>query len=266
MADGARPSTAAMNGRLWGARSRDWAEIQEATAVPLFEAVMARVGVRAGSRCLDLACGAGRASAVAAARGGAVSGIDAAEPMLEIAKERTPVGDFRLADLQALPFDDESFDVVTSFNGVQFAADPVAALKEARRVTRPDGVVAIAVWDHPSRVEMASVILSLGTLLPPPPPGTPGPFALSEPGALERLARQAGLSARETFAVPSTGTYPDLATALRGFNSTGVAVRAAEAAGEDAVSHVHTAALRPFLQEDGSLQIGMGFLCLLAEP
>lgn len=265
MAD-AKPSTAGVNGRLWGAHARDWAEVQEARTQPLFEAVLERAGVSAGTRCLDLACGAGGASAVAGAKGAQVAGIDAAEPMLEIARERTPDGDFRKADLESLPFDDEAFDVVTSFNGVQFAADPVAALKEARRVTKPGGVIAITVWDHPSRVPMASVIQSLGSLLPPPPPGTPGPFALSEPGALERLARQGGLTARETFTISVTGRYPDLATALRGFNSTGVAVRAAEAVGEQSVSLVHTAALRPFEQADGSLTIGMGFLCLLAEP
>ena len=77
------------------------------------------------------------AASIAAARGAAVSGFDAAEAMLAIARERVPAGDFRVADLEAMPFSDASFDVVTGFNAFQFAGDPVRALSEARRVARP---------------------------------------------------------------------------------------------------------------------------------
>ncbi|MBA3910085.1 MAG: hypothetical protein C0524_09400 [Rhodobacter sp.] len=74
---------------------------------------------------------------MAASRGAVVSGFDAAEALLEIARERVPGGDFRTADLEAMPFGDAVFDVVTGFNAFQFAGDPVRALSEARRVTRP---------------------------------------------------------------------------------------------------------------------------------
>lgn len=264
MTDGARPQTATVNGRLWGARARDWAEVQEATARPAYEAVLTRAGVGPGSAYLDLGCGAGLAARLAADRGATVSGVDAAGPLLAIARERTPEGDFRLGDLESLPFADGMFDLVTGFNAFQYAGDPVVALKAARRVARPGGLVAIMVWSEPADMPMASVITALGKLLPPPPPGSGGPFALSGEAALRGLAEAAGLQPEAVFDVSEPIRYPDLQTALRGLNASGVAARAIETAGEDAVSKAHADALAPFRGQDGGYVIGAAFRCLLA--
>ena len=67
--------------------------------------------------------------AIAAASGARVSGIDAAQALLDIARQRRPGGDFRQGDLEESPFDDHSFDV-TDFNSFQYAGDPVVALSE----------------------------------------------------------------------------------------------------------------------------------------
>ena len=132
-----KPRTGDANGRLWGAHASDWAEIQEGMARPAYEAVMEHTRVGPGTRYLDVGCGAGMAAQFAAARGALVSGIDAAEALLEIARQRTPGGDFRRGDLEELPFDDQSFDVVTGFNSFQYAGNPAVALSAARRVTKP---------------------------------------------------------------------------------------------------------------------------------
>ena len=79
------------------------------------------------------------AALLASDRGAQVSGIDAAESLLTVARERVAAAVFRLGDLQDLPFADGCFDVVTGFNSFQFAADPVAALMEAGRVTKRTG-------------------------------------------------------------------------------------------------------------------------------
>lgn len=256
--------SAELNGRLWGARARDWADVIKSRTRPLFEAVLDRVGVGAGSRVLDLACGAGLAAAIAAERGAEVWGVDAAEPMLAIARERTPAGRFETADLESLPFPDATFDAVTSFNGVQFAADPHAALTEARRVLTPTGKVGVALWAPPARVEAASVIQALGPLLPPPPPGAPGPFALSEPETLGALLREAGLHPVETFEVAFAVDYPDLDTAVRGYDGTGVAERARGLIGEEAVSRALRAALERFVRDGGVVRVGMAFTGITA--
>lgn len=145
-----KPQTADINGRLWGARASDWADIQEGMVRPVYEAVLERTRVPPGARYLDVGCGAGMAAQIAAASGMQVSGIDAAEALLKIARRRTPEGDFRRGDLEDLPFDDRSFDLVTGFNSFQYAGNPVVALAEARRVTRPGGAVVIMTWAIPT--------------------------------------------------------------------------------------------------------------------
>ncbi|WP_198376082.1 class I SAM-dependent methyltransferase [Neoroseomonas rubea] len=108
--------TSGTNGRLWGARARDWAEVQEGQCAAAFQAVLDHAGAGPGTRHLDVGCGAGMAAALSAGRGAAVSGLDAAEALLEIARERTPGGDFRLGDVEALPFEDDAFDVDTHWS------------------------------------------------------------------------------------------------------------------------------------------------------
>jgi len=258
--------TSPMNGRLWGARARDWAEIQEGQCAAAYHAVLAHAGVGRGMRHLDVGCGAGMAAALSASLGVTVAGIDAAEALLAIARERTPSGDFRQGDIEALPFADDSFDLVTGFNAFQYAGDPAKALREAGRVTRPGGMIVIMTWGEPAGMEAASVVAALKPLLPAPPPGAPGPFALSDETALRAFATTGGLKPGAVFDVDCPWFYPDEATALRGVNASGVAFKAMEHAGEAAVIAAHRAALQPFLQPDGGIRIGARFRCLVAAP
>src|SRR3954454_696837 len=177
------PGTAARQGELWGARARDWAEVQEGQVRPLYDAVFDAVRVDQYTRLLDVGCGAGMAAEIAAERGARVAGLDAAEGLLEVARERVPDGDFRSGDMEDLPFDHDAFSVVTGFNAFQFAGDPAAALREAARVAEPGAPIAVATWGRPDQCEAATVLKTASELGPPPPPGpAPGPFALSEPG------------------------------------------------------------------------------------
>jgi hypothetical protein len=82
--------SAAVQGRLWSARARDWAEVQEATLRPLFDAIADSLGIGAGTRVLDVGCGAGRFLRRAADRGADVAGLDAAAALVAIARERFP--------------------------------------------------------------------------------------------------------------------------------------------------------------------------------
>ncbi len=99
------------------------------------------------------------------------------------------------------------------------------ALNEARRVTKPDGSVIIMTWGDPEGMEAASLVAALRPLMPTPPPGVPGPFALSDEAALRQFAAGAGLDPVEVFDVDSPFIYADEAAALRGLNSSGVAYR-----------------------------------------
>jgi SAM-dependent methyltransferase len=246
---------ARMQGSLWGARARDYAEIVEQFGSPLYEAVFDAAEVGAGTWLLDVGCGPGLAAQLATRRGAHVAGLDAAEASLEIARERTPEGDFRAGEIEDLPWADNTFDVVTGFNAFQYAADVVNALQEARRVARPGGRVAMAVWGRQEECENAVIVAALGKFLPPPPPGAPvpsSPFALSEPGRLERLLEQAELSPLTAGEVDCPFEFPDLEMAVRGHMSTGVAAVAIRQAGAEAVKRAIAEAMAPSRTSMGS--------------
>lgn len=266
MSDKLKPTTSQTNGRLWGARARDWAMLQEATARPVYEAVAARLGITTGTKYLDLGCGSGVALQVAETLGADITGIDAAHALLEFAKTRVPNATLQQGDLENLPFPDDTFDAVTAFNALQYSGNPTVALSQAKRVTKPGGSIVIMTWGSPQGMDATSIITALKDLMPPPPPGAPGPFALSEPQALKQFAVDAGLKPVEIFNVDCPFVYPDKATAVRGFSSAGVAVRAMENSSEQAVEDAYADALSPFRQADGSYSIGATFRCLLAQP
>jgi SAM-dependent methyltransferase len=256
--------SATVQGELWGARARDWAEVQEPAQRALYPPVFDAAGVGEGTSLLDVGCGSGVAAAIAHERGATVSGLDAALPAIEIARERVPEGTFRVGELEALPYDDDSFDVVTGFASFQYAADPVRALREAGRVARPGGTVAMLTWGQPERCEAAAIIKALAALLPPPPPGAPGPFALSAPGALEDLARRAGLTARRAAEFDARWEYPDRETALRGHLASGPAAKAIKGAGADRVAAAISKALAPFRTAAGGYVLENSWRYLIA--
>lgn len=257
-------TTETLHARLWGQRARDWADVQEAMVRPVYDAVLAALDPKPGLCLLDVGCGAGLFAQLTAGYGAVVCGIDAAGPMLDIAADRVPAGEFRKGDLEALPYPDGYFDVVTGFNAFQFAANPSRALAEAARVVRPGGAVVVVTWGEPALMPAASVITALRPLLPPPPANAPGPFALSDRAALTCFAEGAGLQPEQVIDIESPFQYPNLTTALRGLNSSGVAAAAMERAGEDAVTAAHAAALAPFLKPDKSYLIAATFRCLIA--
>lgn len=261
-----KPRSSPINGRLWGARARDWADIQEVQVSPVYEAALQRTGVGLGTRYLDVGCGASVAGHMAAARGAHVCGVDASDAMIAIARENTPEGDFQVGDLEALPFANSAFDVVTGFNAFQYAANPAVALAEAGRVTRPGGWIVVMTWGPPDSSPATAMVRALGPVLPPPPPGAPGPFALSDEATLRAFVADAGLKPDAVFDVDCQWTYRDEATAIRAFNSAGVATRAIEHSGEAAVTEAHRKALAQFRQADGRYLIGASFRCLLAQP
>ena len=118
-----------------------------AWAEPLCDAA----GLVPEATVLDIACGTGATTRVAKARvgsGGSVTGLDRNAGMLAVARTRAP--DIRWIDGRAegLPFADQVFDAVLCQFGLMFFDDPSAALSEMRRVLRPDGRIAISVWDE----------------------------------------------------------------------------------------------------------------------
>lgn len=110
-------------GPLFGSGAKVWADTWEGPqgwGGPAYHHVMTGAAIGDGTRVLDCGCGAGRFTRLAADAGADVAGIDAASEMIEIAAARTPTGEFIVGDLEALPWGDDTFDVVTGFSTFQF--------------------------------------------------------------------------------------------------------------------------------------------------
>jgi SAM-dependent methyltransferase len=112
--------------------------------------VVERAALTPGERVLDVACGTGNAALLAAAAGAAVTGLDAAPRLVEVARGRAAAAGvdatFVVGDAVELPFDDGAFDVVISVFGIIFAPDAEKALEEVFRVLRPGGRALVAAW------------------------------------------------------------------------------------------------------------------------
>jgi len=134
-------------------------------------ATLAALALRPGECALDVGVGPGLLAfdmALTVGEGGRIAGVDASEPMLEIARRRcaqTPWTDFRTADATALPFEDETFEAVVSTQVYEYVPELERALEEAARVLRPGGRIVVvdtdwdtAVWHTADRARMRRVL------------------------------------------------------------------------------------------------------------
>jgi SAM-dependent methyltransferase len=244
--------TAAVQGPLWSERADDWATVHEHNLTPVYGAVLDLVHAGPGVSILEVGCGGGTALALAAERDASVSAIDAAAAFVEIARRRVPSADVRIGDLQFLPYEDASFDVVMGFNAFQYAADPLAALGEAHRVLRPGGRVAMMTWGPQEECEIATHLIALRPFMPPPPPDAPGPFALSQPGALRTLVDEAGFEVEIVADAAGPFAYPTEEIALRGLMSGGPVIDIVRRVGDEVVADAIRDAIAPNRLSDGS--------------
>jgi hypothetical protein len=115
--------------------------------------------------------------------------------------------------------------------------------------------VVIALRGKDGDCEATAVLRAIGPLLPPPPPGAPGPLALGQDGLLERLATEVGLTPGAWVAVECPWVFSNLETALQANPSAGPTNRAINHAGEDIVRAALTEALKPFRLSDGGYRL-----------
>lgn len=263
MAEQPPKRTGAVQGQLWGVRAADWSELQERTIYPVADAVFDRLNVGPGTRLLDVGCGAGGPTAMAAQRGAHVTGLDAAPLLLEIARKRTPTGDFRVGEIEELPFEDHAFDVVTGFNSFQYAGTPAEALRQARRVTVVGGHVAIVVWGRDEVAEPVGYLNILRKLMPAPLSTGQPVLALSEVDHLTALASEAGLKVLASEDVDCPWEYADVDTALRAMLSAGPMLRAEEHSGVEAVREAVSAFIEGHRRPDGTVRLENRFHYIL---
>jgi SAM-dependent methyltransferase len=255
--------SAARWGPLWGARPDDWARSEE-QQLPTYEEALGRVDLQAGQRVLDVGCGVGTFLELAVDRGAEACGIDASEELVKLARERVPSADLRVGEMEALPYADDSFDLVTGFNSFFFANDFVAALREAGRVAKPGAPVVIQVWGPHERRDLEAMMKIAHPYLPPRPADAPPEPEFWRPGVLEEMATRAGLEPEEAFDLTWAYEYPDSETLGRALMApAGIAVLV----GPEREAEVRAAiveGLARFRTEEGAYRLENEFHFLIA--
>ena len=216
----------------WGRRAVEFATLSEPTNCREYLAMHHRLGVDAGDRLLDIACGAGLAVELAGLRGARCAGIDASPRLIAVARDRNPDADLRVGDMHALPWDDDAFDIVTSFRGI-WGTTP-GAIAEVHRVLVPGGQVGLTVWGHIKASPGAWALAPFSLAAAPKVQNQAAMVALGRPGAGETLLQDAGFANVERVDIPFVFEFADPETYARALASTGPAFEAIEAVGEEA--------------------------------
>ncbi len=154
------------------------------------EEFVGRLDLKPGMRVLDVACGTGNLAIPAAKVGADVTGIDIAPNLIEQAQARAEAEGvkavFEVGDAEALPYDDDSFDVVMTMFGAMFAPRPDVTAAELIRVTKSGGLIAMANWTPEA---FTGQMFKANAKHVPPPPGMPSPILWgTEDAVRERLA------------------------------------------------------------------------------
>jgi SAM-dependent methyltransferase len=183
----------------WGRRASEMRIVW----MPVSAWMVDHLALQPGQRVLELAAGPGDTGFLAAELirpGGTLIASDGAAAMLDVARQRAGARgldnvEFRQLELEWIDLETASVDGILCRFGLMLTVDPGTALREMRRVLRPGGRVALAVWDrreeNPWLVLSGRALVELG-YVPPPDPSAPGPFALSDSGHLTELLEAAG--------------------------------------------------------------------------
>jgi SAM-dependent methyltransferase len=178
-------------------------------------AVLAAAGDVSGRMLLDVATGTGNLAIHAAEAGAIVAGLDLVDELLDVARDRAEARGQAVTwvegDAEALPSGDDSFDVVTSIFGVQFAPRSEVVAAELVRVCRPGGTIVLANWTPGGLI--GRLFQTMGRYMPPPPPFVTPPPRWGDEAHLRELFAGAGevgfTVAMNPFTFPSIEEYMD---------------------------------------------------------
>jgi SAM-dependent methyltransferase len=258
---------------IWETAAAGWgreADTVRTWGMPVSVAMVDSLGLQPGQRVLELAAGPGDTGFMAAELvrpGGTLISSDGAEPMIEVARARAAqLGidnvEFRQLELEWIDLETASVDAVLVRWGIMLTVDPPAAAHEIRRVLRPGGHAALAVWAALERNPWALIprraMLELGHT-EPPDPGVPGPFALAEDGRLAAVLEDAGFTDVEVIPVTLERHYAgaqeivaESANCSPGFGATYRDLSEEQRA--EVAAHM-TAAAAPYTAPDGSVTL-----------
>jgi ubiquinone/menaquinone biosynthesis C-methylase UbiE len=177
---------------MWDSAGANYDQVSQ-TIADAIEHCVIRLAPKPGEHVLDVATGTGWAARRIAARGAQVTGIDIGSDLIDAARASAATQlsiDFQVADAEALPFENKTFDAAISTFGIMFVSRPDAAADELSRVCKPGGRIALATW--PSDGTIAGLFKVMKSYMPAPAsPAAPSPF---EWGSKERVQQLLGAS------------------------------------------------------------------------
>jgi SAM-dependent methyltransferase len=256
----------------WARAAEGWerrAEELQRDTLPVSRWLVDAIRPQPGHRVLDLAAGPGETGFLAAELirpGGLLISSDQSAEMVEAARRRAAARglddgvEFRELHAEALDLPAGNLDGVVCRWGYMLMADPAAALQETRRVLRPGGRLALAVWDDPQANPWAAIpqrtLVDLGAT-EPPPPGSPGMFALADRDRLRASLDDAGFLDVEVGTVEFDYRSPSLDDWWAGLLDLSRPIAdAVERMAEPYVAKLReelARRLEPYTQPDGSL-------------
>ncbi|MBV9935448.1 MAG: methyltransferase domain-containing protein [Actinobacteria bacterium] len=243
-------------------------------------AMIARLGLRAGDRVLELAAGPGGLAATWSGLVGAAGRVvvsDIAPGMVEVARQRAKSFanvEVAVVDAAAIQFPDGSFDAVASRMGLMFVPDPAVALGEIHRVLAGRGRFGALVWgaiEHNSWMTCVGMAaMAAGIAKGGPPVGPGGMFSLGDPEHLARLATEAGFDDVTVDEHPVTMRSKDIDTHLQHVSSlAGPLADAFRVATPDRLATFHRSATElaaPYCTDDGVSLPGLALLVTGRRP
>lgn len=241
----------------WSTLAEGWAERWGGVSAPARRALLSACAIGPGTRVLDVGCGSGEFLAELVAAGAHAIGVDSSSAMVALAARH---GEAREADATALPFADDTFDVVTAVTVLHLADDLDAAVREGARVLRPGGLLGVAEWADTGRNDLAVIEQALEAAFDPPtdedrtePDRASAEAGPSHPSALDLAVEAAGFRpvSRGTVEVQLRTAGPDdlAATVLLGEDEATIAD----------LSDVIARAAEPFRRTDGGYDLRSTF-------
>ena len=216
----------------WGRKAADFASLSEPANCREYVGLHQALTVGDGDRLLDLACGAGLAVELAAIRGAQCAGIDASPRLVDVARDRSPDADLRVGDMNALPWADGEFTVVTSFRGIWGTTPTV--VDEAYRVLRPGGRIGLTVWGHLKMSPGAWALAPFRLAAEPKIAHQASMVSLGRPGAGEDVLARSGFADIRRLSLPFAWEFADPHHFARALAATGPGYEAIQNVGESA--------------------------------
>ena len=250
-----------------GEAGHNWVNENRLTDImyqPFGDEAVARAGLVAGERVLDIGCGCGTTTSKLAKLvlpGGSITALDASSVMLEVARERTVSAGVPVklvnADAETYAFEPELFDAMFSQFGVMFFANPTNAFANFYGALKPGGRIAFVCWRGPERNPFMMVpfdaVRHFLPELPPPNPSAPAsPLSFASEQKLQKMLADAGykdvqLAPLELRAKMGEGSLEECARYIVAFagGTVGAVIRGAGEENRDAIVSALQAGLEP---------------------